>query len=139
MHRGLLPVLPLLIVALLAVGCSGPGSGQVVVEPTAGSVELEVGQTLVVDFGEINESVGDAWALAVEPDPAVLAVGAVASEYHGEEGMTGAPTTLTHSFEAVGRGETAIEFQFSYRGSTDTADTSERMSEPRPRLVVTVD
>ena len=94
---------------------------------------------LVVDFGEINESVGDAWALTVEPDPAVLAVGAVASEYQGEEGMTGAPTALTHSFEAVGRGETAIEFQFSYRGTTDTADTSERMDEPRPRLVVTVD
>ena len=65
--------------------------------------------------------------------------GDVVSEYLGKDGGVGAPSTLRYSLEAVGRGETTIELLFSYRGSTDEADTLSRVDVPRPRLEVTGD
>ena len=49
----------------------------------------------------------------------------------------GGPSTLDYTFEAIGRGTTTIEFQYSYRGSTAEADTG-RVDLARTSLRVTV-
>lgn len=119
-------VLPVALLALAAGACSGGGSSddrpdlpeEVVVDHTEATAEVAVGQTLVVDFGEISSSIGDGWAVAVEPDPAVLGPGEEDSETVGEE-VPGARSELWYSFDAVAEGTTSITFQYSYRGDTE--------------------
>lgn len=113
-------------------------SGEVVVDYTTEAVKLEVGTTLVINFGEINSSIGDSWELAVKPDGGVLGDGVANCEFEGES-MPGAPCALTYAFGAVGAGETTIEFQYAYRGATDAPEVSERVDVARTHLVVTVE
>lgn len=99
------------------------------VDSTTERVQLEVGQTLAIEFGTINYSIGDSWSIATDPDPAVLQE--LLQEVETPEDvsqqppMPGADTTLTMRFVAVGTGQTTIEFQYSYRGrQQDTRDGS---------------
>lgn len=104
---------------LVATGCSSVTK----VDSDAGSATVPEGGTLVVDFGEINQSVGDDWVIIVEPDPAVLGDGV--PEYLGEDGAPpGASSRLTYSFPAVGKGTTTVEFEYRFRGEApdDAAD-----------------
>ncbi|MEP7766113.1 protease inhibitor I42 family protein [Sanguibacter sp. 25GB23B1] len=89
---------------------------EVVVDATASSAELVVGQTLVVDLGEMNSSVGDDWLITDEPDGEVLREGERFSEYLGEDGEDGGRNTLAYEFEAVGDGETTLELEYRFRG-----------------------
>jgi hypothetical protein len=97
-------------------GTSVAPTDEVVVEPTAGSVDLVVGQTLVVDFGDINASVGDAWVLTQDPADAVLGAGEAETEYLGEADETGGRNTLVYTFEATGAGESVLELEYEFRG-----------------------
>ena len=62
-------------VLLSAVLTACAGSAEKTVSYTATSVDLAPGEALVVEFGEVNGSVGDAWVLTQEPDPAILGEG----------------------------------------------------------------
>lgn len=124
-----------LLVALAATtsGCGSPR--QVLVAETAGSVTLAVGETLVVDLGEINRSIGDDWAITTEPDPAVL--GAGEAEEDAESDLDGSYSHLTYRFEAVGAGTTTIGLTYRYRGVE--GDPEGRAEDPTPELTVTVE
>ena len=103
----------------VATGCSSVTK----VDSDAGSATVPGGGTLVVDFGEINQSVGDDWVIIVEPDPAVLGDGV--PEYLGEDGAPpGGSSRLTYSFPAVGKGTTTVEIEYRFRGEApdDAAD-----------------
>lgn len=87
------------------------------IEHTVESVTLAPGEALVVDFGEINPSVGDALVITREPDATVLEAGIEETHHLGEEGMTGAPSELSYRFAPAGQGATVIEFEYQFRGS----------------------
>lgn len=133
----------LALIVLLSVLAGGawyalrPGPSAVVVDPSASSVTLEVGQRLVVDLGTINSSIGDGWVVAVEPDPAILTPGESDIEYLAGD-QVGGYSTMTVSFEAVAAGETTLELQYSYRGSTADADVRDKVEDPHPRMTVIV-
>lgn len=120
------------LTALLALGTSActtfdddpvPGYGvttapvpdELVIDPTTSSAELVVGQTLVVDFGEINSSVGDGWVLDQDVD-GVLSEATTRSEYLGEDGSTGGRDTLAFELEALAEGESTLVFEYRFRG-----------------------
>jgi len=125
MRRMTRTALAVAVAAIAGLGIAGcAGAAEKTIEHTAGSVALAPGETLVVDFGEINPSVGDAWVITQEPDAAVLDAGVEETRYTGEEGMTGAPSELFYRFAPVGSGTTIIEFEYQFRGAVpeDAAD-----------------
>lgn len=110
-----LAVLAVLILAGSGLtACSGPG--EVTVDYTQDAVTVTSGQILVVDFGEINPSVGDDWVITSEPDSAVLGHGGADFTSDAPEGMTGAPGELVYRFTAVAPGTTVIAFEYRFRG-----------------------
>lgn len=112
--------------------CTAPA--EKTVDHTAESVTLAPGEALVIDFGEVNGSVGEEWVLTQEPDGAVLGPGERRSRYLGEDGMTGAPSEVTYRFAPVEEGATMIEFEYRFRGSVPE-DLDERKT---ARIEVTV-
>lgn len=128
---------PLVLVAVLLpalAACTAPEP--VTVPYTAGEVTLEVGQVLVVDFGEVNPSIGDGWAVTTPPDDAVLGEGDATYPDDGQS-APGSGATLHYEFEAVGAGTTTIGFTYSYRG--EEGDPEGRTEDPTPELTVTVE
>ncbi len=116
--------------ALAVSGCSGADS---TVSHDAGSATVAVGETLRLDFGEINPSVGDNWFLVGEPDSAVLTeIGDERDEVSDCDG-TGCGVELTWDFEAVGEGETTLVFQYCFRtGPEDCVGDSSDGPAPAP-------
>lgn len=103
-------------IAVAAGLASCAGAAEKVIDHTAESVTLAPGEALVIDFGEVNSSVGEDWEITQEPDPAVLGPGEERSRYLGEDGMTGAPSEVTYRFAPAGEGTTVIEFEYRFRG-----------------------
>lgn len=95
-------------------GCAG--TAEQTVDYTAGTVTVSTGETLVVDFGEVNPSVGDDWVITTEPDPAVLGEGDPEFTTDAPDGMTGAPGELVYRFPTTGAGTTVIAFEYRFRG-----------------------
>ncbi|WP_435744335.1 protease inhibitor I42 family protein [Microbacterium sp. PMB16] len=104
-----------LAIGLSLVSCAG--AAEKTVDYTAESVTLAPGEALVVDFGEVNATVGQEWSITQEPDDAVLAPGEERSKYLGQPGETGAPSEFSYRFAPVGTGTTVIEFEYLFRGS----------------------
>ncbi|WP_341945543.1 protease inhibitor I42 family protein [Microbacterium sp. LWH11-1.2] len=103
-------------IAVAAGLASCASAAEKVIDHTADSVTLAPGEALVIDFGEVNSSVGEDWEITQEPDPAVLGPGEERSRYLGEDGMTGAPSEVTYRFAPAGEGTTVIEFEYRFRG-----------------------
>jgi hypothetical protein len=97
--------------ALLAVGCGGPRVVDVTV--SAGSARLAAGEVLRVDFGAMNESVGDSWYIVGAPDPAVLAE--KERDYDLDCDNPGCGGHLWWTFTATGVGSTTVVFRYCYR------------------------
>lgn len=107
-----------LVIGLLGLGVTGCAAAmEKTVDYRSSSVTLAPGEALVVDFGEINPTVGDDWVIVREPDPAVLGSGDDRTRYLGEDGEAGAPSELSYRFAPVGEGTTVIEFEYQFRGS----------------------
>lgn len=106
----------MLCAAGLSLGMSGCAA-DVSVDYTATTATVSVSDTLVVDFGVINSSVGDNWVITAAPDSAVLGGGVADSTYLGDEGSTGGSNALVYRFPAVAAGTTVIEFEYQFRGS----------------------
>lgn len=102
---------------LLSTGLAGCSASEKTVEYTETSVTLAPGEALVVDFGEVNATVGNAWVIVEQPDASILGEGEQRSDYLGAPGETGATSELTYRFAPVGEGTTVIEFEYRFRGS----------------------
>ena len=125
MRIGLVLVVSL---ALALVGCSGADS---TVSYDAGTASVSDGETLRIDFGSINPSVGDSWYLVGEPDSAVLTE--IGSETDFECDEPGCGGELTWDFEAVGQGETTLVFQYCFRsGPEDCVGDNQDSAPPEP-------
>ena len=106
------------VTAVVGLGLSGCSAVmEKTVDHTTSSVTLAPGEALVVDFGEVNHTVGDEWIITQEPDPEVLGPGDERSRYLGEDGEAGAPSELSYRFAPVGDGTTVIQFEYQFRGS----------------------
>jgi len=115
------------VVGLGLGGCSAVM--EKTVDRTTSSVTLAPGEALVVDFGEVNHTVGDEWVITREPDPAVLGPGEERSRYLGEDGETGAPSELSYRFAPVGDGTTVIQFEYQFRGSVPEESSDQETAE----------
>jgi hypothetical protein len=119
-----------LLLALAAGGTAGCGADETVVtvddtgatavvdgthvpgtEP--GAVTVPRGGTLLVDFGHLNNSIGDDWFLIGPADPAVLAD--EGDQYDSQCGESGCGAQMWWQFGAVGPGTTEVTFQYCYR------------------------
>ena len=105
------------VAATLALGLTGCYAAEKTIDYSTSSVTLAPGEALVVEFGEINRTVGDAWVITGEPDPAVLGPGGERSRYLGQDGETGAPSDVSYRFAPVGEGTTVIRFEYEFRGA----------------------
>ncbi|WP_141651299.1 protease inhibitor I42 family protein [Microbacterium sp. 3J1] len=115
-------------VALLGLCLSGcAAAAEQRVDHTTSSVSLTPGEALVVDFGTINPTVGDAWVITREPDPEVLGPGEERSRYLGQDGEAGAPSEVSYRFPPAGQGTTVIQFEYQFRGEApDDAEDRQR-------------
>lgn len=126
---------PACIGLLALAGCTDSGDERVTVTYTADTVTIGVGDTLVVDFGKINSSIGDAWELTQTPDEAVLREDDI--EYTElNPGADGGYTELAYTFVGEAPGTTTIGFTYSYRGNV--GDEEGRTQDPTPTIEVTV-
>ena len=78
-----------------------------------GAVTIPVGEKLLVDFGSINNSVGDDWFLVGPADPAVLAD--EGDHYDSECDDPGCGARMWWRFAGVAPGTTGVTFQYCYR------------------------
>jgi predicted secreted protein len=85
----------------------------IVVTHTAGSAKIKAGDRLVVDFGDVNPSVGDSWYLVTPPDATVL----VDQGEHTDSDcdQPGCGGHLTWLFGATAPGTTKLVFQYCFR------------------------
>ncbi len=135
------PRILLVVVLLLAAACgddtdddddqSSTDEGtEVVVELGLDEPEAEavVGDAVVVTLDE-NQSVGDLWQLAEEPDDAVLSL--ISDEAIGpeEEDCDGCGGTREIRFAAVGEGETSFVVANCFRCNSE-GEPSEAPPEP---------
>ncbi|MGH8791421.1 MAG: protease inhibitor I42 family protein [Stackebrandtia sp.] len=146
---------PAVILTLALGGCLDPESGELTEESEepaasvpadAGIASVSVGETLRVEFGWINSSIGDSWHLVGAPDPSVLTeVGAEYTDHPDcEEGASGCDSGLAWDFETVAAGTTTVEFQYCYRSAPDDCvgaglDENGEPAEPPPPEVLTVE
>lgn len=116
---------------LLSTGLAGCSSSEKTIEYTETSVTLAPGEALVVDFGEVNATVGNEWVIVQQPDDSILDEGEERSNYLGAPGETGASSDLSYRFAPVGEGTTVIEFEYRFRGSVpeDVEDQKTAMIE----------
>lgn len=118
------------VVAAAGLALSGcAAQAEKTVDHAASSVTLAPGEALVVDFGEVNQTVGEAWVITREPDPEVLGPGEERSRYLGQDGETGAPSELSYRFAPVGDGTTVIRFEYQFRGSVPDDESDQETAE----------
>jgi predicted secreted protein len=120
--------------ALLVGGC---GKNEVVAPVTAGSVHLGNGQTLRIDMGRVNESVGDSWYLVGQPNPDVLVESdqELAADCH----QAGCGGELSWLFDTAGKGATSVVFQYCWRTRPPNCQGKLGQAKPDPvTLTVTV-
>ena len=101
---------------LSLTACAAP-AGTVTIGHEDGSVTVSSGDRLVVEFGEVNASVGSDWVITTKPDPQVLSGGERHSEYAGPKDSVGGPDRLSYEFTAVGTGRAQIQFEYQFRGA----------------------
>ena len=97
--------------SVLAAGCGG--STATAVPVTSGTVSVAAGDTLRVDLGPGNPSIGDSWYLVTPPDPAVLSDQGDSFDEHCDE--PGCDGRILWSFVAAGPGTTSVVFRYCYR------------------------
>jgi predicted secreted protein len=129
-------LVPIAIACLLAAaGCGGTST--IEVEVGAGSVQVPRGDTLRVDLGKYNASIGDSWHLIEAPEPAVLSEGD--QEYDADCDAPGCGGRLMWDYIARGPGTTTLVFRYCYRSKPDNCQAQpDRGPEQPVKLTVTV-
>lgn len=97
--------------ALAASACSSQPTVRVPV--SAGSTTVSTGDTLEVDFGEVNSSIGDGWFVMSPPDPEILVDRG--SHLTSRCDQPGCGSQLTWRFTATKAGSTTVTFRYCYR------------------------
>jgi predicted secreted protein len=124
----------IVVLAFVAAAC---GPATVEVKATAGSASLAKGETLRVDFGDINESIGDSWYLVTQPDATILTE--KDQVFDSRCGQPGCASHMTWLFAAVGPGTTTVVFQYCYRTRPENCDNGPGRGPADPvHLTVTV-
>ena len=110
--------LPTLLV-LAAVGCGGDDAHAI--DFRSQTVQLGVGDAVVMTDPSYSPGIGDSWTVVTSPDPHVATI---AERLGGcdEPGCTG---QLDETITAVGGGETTVVLQYCYRSAPPNC-------EPRP-------
>lgn len=113
-----------------------PAGDVVTISYDSEQVTIGVGDTLVVDFGEINPSIGDGWELTTPPDESVLrqVEGVVTERVPGNDG---GDVDLGYGFAAVASGTTTLGFSYAYRGAI--GDPEDRADPDTSTITVTVE
>ena len=118
-------------------GATAVVDGTHVAGTAPGAVTLPLGKTLVVDFGYLNNSVGDDWFLVSPPDPAVLTDDG--QDYDSECDESGCGADMSWLFGTAGAGSTTLTFKYCYRSRPPNCDTTEGRGPDEPvTLTVTV-
>ncbi|KKI22689.1 MULTISPECIES: protease inhibitor I42 family protein [unclassified Leucobacter] len=105
--------------ASLLVGLSAacaPVEREVAIGYRTDSVTVPVGETLAVEFGTINTSVGDQWEITERPDPKVLALDERKPTHSSTKEPVGAPHEFAYRFVAREKGTTTVGFEYRFRG-----------------------
>jgi hypothetical protein len=79
----------------------------------SGAVTVALGETLVVDLGNQNSSIGDGWFLVTPPDPAVLSD--AGEHYDSDCDKPGCGADMSWHFGTVGAGTTEVTLRYCYR------------------------
>lgn len=112
---GLLAVAALALAPTLS-GCAS-STGPITVDHSANTATVSAGETLTIDFGEVNPSAGDGWVIVTKPDSAILSGGEQHIEPLSKDKAVGGPHALTFEFTAVAAGTTTVEFEYRTRGT----------------------
>jgi len=128
MRLRLFPTVPVLV---LLAGCSAAKH----IGVDTSTVEVQQGQTLSVDLGKVNASIGDSWYVVESGDRAILGEPdrKYDSDCRGDE--VGCGGTLSYEFEAVGAGETEVVFQYCYRSRLDACDPGPGRGPATPQTI----
>jgi predicted secreted protein len=123
------------VLVLALAGCGG--TDDVTVPVDAGVVNLPAGETLRVDLGNANPSIGDSWFLVGPPDAAVLID---TGQVPGDDcDSPGCQATADWTFTAAAPGTTAVVFRYCYRSAPpDCAPMPDRGPTDPVTLTVTV-
>jgi hypothetical protein len=120
---------------LVVGGCSATHA--VNVSANAGSATVSIGDTLNVDFGDTNQSIGDSWYLVGKPDPAVLIE--KDRSFDSDCAQPGCGSRLTWVFNATGIGATTVVFRYCYRSRPESCQPGPGRGPANPvSLMVTV-
>jgi predicted secreted protein len=119
--RAMLAAAAVVAVAVVATGCGGDNGMGVPVG--AGSASIGKGDTLRVDLGKANPSIGDSWHLVTPPDPAVLSD--QGDEFDADCDDPGCDGRIRWTFLATGPGTTSLVFRYCYR-----SDVANCVAEP---------
>jgi predicted secreted protein len=134
-------ILAAVALAGLVSGCGIAGgsaaANDVTVAVDAGAAWVVPGQTLRVDLGEANPSIGDSWHLVSAPDPAVVADRG--DDFASDCDQPGCGGRLVWTFVAAGPGSTTVVFRYCYRSQPDNcqAEPGRGPAAPVP-LTITV-
>jgi predicted secreted protein len=146
--RVLLLVAALTIPALAACddngdsGAAKSDSQVVTVKAGQSSATLRAGETLRIDFGKVNTSIGDNWSVAAKPDQSVLEGPKknFRSDCQTPGEAMGCGGTLVWEFQARSAGRTDVRYQFCYQSDLPecTYEPGRGAPEGPQRLSVTV-
>lgn len=100
---------------LLVTGCNG-GTTKTVAY-AKGSASILVNDTLRVDFGDYNPSIGDSWYLVKSADPKVLKDHGQKLDSDCKPGEAGCGGHLYWEFVGFAKGSTSVRFQYCYRST----------------------
>lgn len=103
-------------VALTAIAVLSGCAASTTVGYGAAAATIAPGESLIIDFGSVNPSVGDEWNITVEPDAAVADSGKWEFHNQGEAAATGTPSDLQYIVRGVDAGTTMIRFEYRFRG-----------------------
>ncbi|MEV0270252.1 protease inhibitor I42 family protein [Hamadaea sp. NPDC050747] len=126
-----LTALPAAVLALALSGCSSTEH----VGVDVGSVTLEKGQTLSIDIGAVNASIGDSWYVVESGDRAVVAEPRREYDSDCRGGEVGCGGKLSYEVKAVGVGETELVFRYCYRSGLDACDPGPGRGPATPQTI----
>jgi predicted secreted protein len=115
MRRGSLAAAALVALLLLVPACNG-GTTKTV-GYAKGGASILVNDTLRIDLGDYNSSIGDTWYLVKSADSKVLKDHGQKLDSDCKAGQAGCGGRLYWVFVGFAKGSTSVRFQYCYRST----------------------
>ena len=115
MRRRSLAAAALVALLLLVPACNG-GTTKTV-GYAKGNASILVNDTLRIDLGDYNSSIGDSWYLVKSPDKKVLKDYGQKLDSDCKAGQAGCGGRLYWEFVGFAKGSTSVRFQYCYRST----------------------